>query len=79
MRQENGIYIADEGKVFQRTYDGFKKLNPPVGYFNTLKLGKILVDSNGNLLDNPIDDKIQYYEETEYVEDNQESTGSNIE
>lgn len=79
MKQENGIYIADKGKVFQRTYDGFKRLNPPVGYFNTLKLGKILVDSNGNLLDNPIDDKIQYYEETEYVEDNQESTGSNIE
>jgi hypothetical protein len=75
MKQENGIYIADEGKVFQRTYDGFKKLNPPIGYFNTLKLGKILTDSNGNLLDTPIDDKIQYYEEIEYTEDNPESNG----
>ena len=74
MKQENGIYIADEGKVFQRTYDGFKKLNPPMGYFNSLKLGKILVDSEGNKLSTPIDDKIQYYEEIEYVEDNQEST-----
>lgn len=75
MKQENGIYIADEGKVFQRTYDGFKKLNPPIGYFNTLKLGKILTDSDGNLLENPIDDKIQYYEEIEYIEDNPESNG----
>lgn len=75
MKQENGIYIADEGKVFQRTYDGFKKLNPPIGYFNTLKLGKILTDSDGNLLDTPIDDKIQYYEEVEYIEDNPESNG----
>lgn len=75
MKQENGIYIADEGKVFQRTYDGFKKLNPPIGYFNNLKLGKILTDSDGNLLDNPIDDKIQYYEEVEYIEDNPESNG----
>lgn len=72
MKQENGIYIADEGKVFQRTYNGFKILNPPIGYFNTLKLGKILIDSEGNQLDNPIDDKIQYYEEV-YVEDTQES------
>lgn len=75
MKQENGIYIADEGKIFQRTYDGFKKLNPPIGYFNTLKLGKILTDSDGNLLDTPIDDKIQYYEEIEYIEDNPESNG----
>ena len=75
MKQENGIYIADEGKVFQRTYDGFKKLNPPIGYFKTLKLGKILTDSDGNLLDTPIDDKIQYYEEVEYIEDNPESNG----
>ena len=70
MKQENEIYIANEGKAFQRTYDGFKKLNPPIGYFKTLKLGKILTDSDGNLLDNPIDDKIQYYEEVEYVKDN---------
>lgn len=75
MKQENGIYIADEGKVFQRTYDGFKKLNPPIGYFSTLKLGKILTDSDGNLLDTPINDKIQYYEEVEYIEDNPESNG----
>jgi len=75
MKQENGIYIADEGKAFQRTYDGFKKLNPPIGYFKTLKLGKILTDSDGNLLDTPIDDKIQYYEEVEYIEDNPESNG----
>lgn len=71
MKQENGIYIADEGKVFQRTYNGFEVLNPPLGFFKTLKLGQILVDSNGNILENPIEDKIQYYEEIEYVIDNQ--------
>jgi len=28
MKQENNIYFADEGKVFQRIYDGFKKITP---------------------------------------------------
>lgn len=58
-------YIADEGKVFQRTFDGFNKINPPIGYFSNLTLGEILVDSQGNKLETPIPDKIQYYEEIE--------------
>ena len=65
MKQENGVYIADEGKAFQRVYDGFKKLDTPQGYFFNLILGNILIDSNGNKLVIPIPDKIQYYEEVE--------------
>lgn len=72
-------YIADEGKVFQRTFDGFNKIEPPIGYFSNLTLGEILVDSDGNKLKNPIPDKIQYYEEVELSNDldNQESTETN--
>lgn len=67
MKQENNIYFADEGKIFQRIYDGFKKIVPQ-GQFSTLQLGKILVDSDGNKLKTPIEDKIQYYEEVELME-----------
>lgn len=58
-------YLADEGKVFQRIFDGFNDINPPQGYFTNLTLGKILVDSNGNELETPILDDIDYYEEIE--------------
>lgn len=60
---EPNIYIADEGKYFRRVFDGFKKLKTPYGNFKKLKLGKILYDSNGNKLKNPIKDNIKYYEE----------------
>lgn len=72
-------YIADEGKVFQRTFDGFNKIEPPVGYFSNLTLGEILIDSDGNKLKNTIPDKIQYYEEVELPNDldNQESAETN--
>lgn len=69
MKHENNVYIADEGKAFQRIYDGFKKLDVPQGYFFSLILGDILIDSNGNKLKIPIPDKIQYYEEVEFSND----------
>lgn len=72
MKHENNVYIADEGKAFQRIYDGFEKLDVPQGYFFSLILGDILIDSNGNKLKIPIPDKIQYYEEVEFSNDTDE-------
>ena len=62
---EPNTYIADEGKVFQRINNGFNPLDPPIGYFTNLTLGQILVDGDGNPLETPIPDKIEYYEEIE--------------
>lgn len=64
---EPNKYIADEGKTFIRVFDGFNEINPPIGNFFNLTLGKILKDSKGNTLKNPIQDKIEYYKEIDYV------------
>ena len=61
---EPNKYIADKGKAFKRTYNGFAKIEDN-NYYPTLILGKILLDNDGELLSTPIDDKIQYYEEVE--------------
>ena len=56
-------FIADEGKVFFRVYDGFKAIEKPFVTGSELILGKIIVDSEGNRLAEPIDDDIHYYNE----------------
>lgn len=71
---EPNLYIADFGKAFKRTYDGFKAIKDD-NYYPNLTLGKILIDSDGNLLETPIPDKIQYYEEIELSK--QESNENN--
>lgn len=74
-------YTADEGKVFQRIHNGFTAIENPYIVGTALILGQILIDAEGNKLDEPIDDKIEYYEEidapaqeesTEEVENNTE-------
>lgn len=73
---EPNTYIADEGKVFQRIFDGFNEIEP-YGNFSNLTLGNILMDSDGFKLDSPIPDKIEYYKEVEYVtEDLEEPTSA---
>lgn len=61
--QNEKHYIAAEGKVFQRIYNGFNEIKTPTVYGSELFLGKILVDGEGKLLEEPIDDKIEYYQE----------------
>lgn len=61
-------YIADEGKVFRRVYDGFNKLSKPLILGNELILGNIILNSNGDMLNAPIEDKIEYYEEVDAPE-----------
>ena len=56
-------YIADEGMVFQRISNGFAELEKPMTVGSQLYLGKILIDANGNALDEPIDDSIEFYTE----------------
>lgn len=56
-------FIADEGKVFQRVYNGFTAIEKPYVVGSELIIGKILVDNKGHKLDNPINDDIHYYEE----------------
>lgn len=56
-------FIADEGKVFQRVYNGFTAIEKPYVVGSELIIGKILVDNEGNKLDEPIADDIHYYEE----------------
>lgn len=56
-------FIADEGKVFQRVYNGFTVIEKPYVVGSELIIGKILIDNEGNKLDEPIDDDIHYYEE----------------
>lgn len=56
-------YTADEGKVFQRIHNGFTAIEQPYIVGTSLILGEILIDSYGNKLDEPIPDKIEYYEE----------------
>lgn len=66
MTQDNNNpkrFIADEGKVFQRIYNGFSAIDEPYIVGNELILGKILVDAEGKNLATTIDDDIHYYEE----------------
>jgi len=56
-------YIADEGMVFQRISNGFTELENPMTVGSQLYLGKILIDSKGNTLDELIDDSIEFYTE----------------
>ena len=56
-------FTADEGKIFQRIYNGFTNIEEPYIVGTTLILGKILIDSYGNKLEEPVDDLIEYYEE----------------
>lgn len=75
-------YIAAEGKVFQRIFDGFNEIKNPQTLGSELILGNIIIDSNGELLPSPIEDKIQYYTEVDALkrklrnmeEQNNEST-----
>jgi hypothetical protein len=69
MKLINNIYIADKGKAFKRFYDGFNKIESDILY-PSLILGKILIDSEGNKLETPIDDRIQYYAEVEIPKEN---------
>lgn len=64
-------YIADEGKVFQRIYNGFSQLAKPMTLGKELFLGQILVDNDGNELETPIEDMIEYY--TEVIEPEREA------
>lgn len=65
----NKHYIADEGKVFQRIHNGFTEMAEPVTYGTELFLGQIIVDNNGNKLEQPIDDSIKYYTEVDKPEE----------
>ena len=56
-------YIAEDGKVFQRINNGFNELKEPVILGSEIILGNIIVDADGNLLQEPIEDKIEYYVE----------------
>lgn len=77
MKKIDDIYYADEDKVFKRIYDGFNPIEPPTGEYYSLKLGQILVDSEGNPLQEPIPDLITYYEETDVETDQDSSTTNN--
>lgn len=71
-------FIADEGKVFQRIYDGFAAIENPYIVGSELIIGKILVDHEGKKLSEPIDDDIHYYEEiVAPVEENDEIAQDN--
>lgn len=61
----NKHFIADEGKVFQRINNGFVEIAKPVILGSEIILGNIIVDKNSNLLDKPIEDKIEYYIEVD--------------
>lgn len=56
-------YIANEGKIFQRVSNGFTNIEIPYVVGTELMLGEILIDQNGNKLESPIEDRIEYYEE----------------
>ena len=56
-------YIADEGKIFQRISNGFTNIETPYAVGTELMLGEILIDQNGNKLESPIEDRIEYYNE----------------
>lgn len=56
-------FTADEGKIFQRIYNGFTNIEEPYIVGTTLILGKILVNEEGKELADPTDDLIEYYEE----------------
>lgn len=56
-------YIADEGKIFQRISNGFTNIETPYVVGTELTLGEILIDQNGNKLESPIEDRIEYYNE----------------
>lgn len=58
-------YIAAEGKVFQRIFDGFNKIKNPQILGNELILGNIILNTNGEMLLSPIEDKIEYYIEVD--------------
>lgn len=58
-------YIADEGKCFRRIHNGFTAIENPYIVGTALILGQILIDDKGMKLDEPIDDKIEYYEEVD--------------
>lgn len=58
-------YIAEDGKVFQRINNGFNELKEPVILGSEIILGNIIVDADGNLLPEPIEDKIEYYIEVD--------------
>lgn len=65
----NKHYVAEEGKVFQRIFDGFNNIENPYIVGTNLIMGMILVDSNGNKLATPIEDKIEYYKEIDIPEE----------
>lgn len=74
-------YIADEGKVFQRIHNGFTAIEQPYIVGTALILRQILIDSYGNKLEEPIDDKIEYYEEIDapVQEENKEEAPQEVE
>lgn len=65
---EPNKYIADKGKAFKRVYNGFEKISNEI-YYRNLTLGDIIVNAQGEKLETPIPDKIQYYEEVELPKD----------
>ena len=66
-------WIADEEKVFQRINNGFAPIETPYIVGEEIILGQILVDNDGNKLDNPIDDNINNYEEINKPEEKKEA------
>lgn len=66
-------FIADNGKVFQRVYNGFTAIAEPYIVGEELILGEILVDAEGNALATPINDDIHYYEEIDAPEQEEDN------
>ena len=56
-------YIADEGKIFVRKFDGIEDIERPYPVGKDVYLGSINFDRVGNRLIPAIEDKIEYYEE----------------
>lgn len=56
-------FIADNGNVFRRINNGFEEIENPMVLGKEIILGQILVDKDGNMLAEPIDDNIEYYDE----------------
>ena len=61
-------FTASEGKVFKRIHDGFQSIENGIVLGDTIILGEILVNSFGEKLETPIEDKIEYYTEIDKPE-----------
>lgn len=61
--ENNKHFIADEGKIFRRVFNGFSEIENPYTAGTELILGEILIDDKGRKLNPAIEDKIEYYDE----------------